>query len=147
MRIEREIHLPAPPETVYDLIVDPRRLGDWVTIHRGLRRVPAGPLEAGSELVQTLAIASVPIEIAWTVITARRPREVVWDGHGPARSRARIEYRLAPVGSGTRFAYINEFELPGGPFGRIAAAAMSTTRLADREMDQSLARLRRLLER
>lgn len=146
MRVAREIELGVAPEAVYDLVMDPRRLGDWVTIHRGLRDAPAGALQAGSELRQSLNLAGVPFEIDWTVVTAERPARVLWEGRGPALSRARISYELSPTATGSRFRYANEFELPGGPLGRIAGAALAGSHIPERELDRSLERLRALLE-
>ena len=147
MRIEREIELSSSPEAVYDLVMDPSRLADWVTVHRGLRDAPEGALRAGSELRQSLNLAGVPLEIQWTVVTAERPSRVLWEGRGPALSRASISYELLPTATGSRFRYANEFELPGGPLGRIAGAALAGTHIPEREMDRSLERLRALLER
>ena len=146
MRVAREIELGVAPEAVYDLVMDPRRLGDWVTIHRGLCDAPAGALRAGSELRQSLNLAGVPLEIDWTVVTAERPARVLWEGRGPALSRARISYELSATATGSRFRYANEFELPGGPLGRIAGAALAGSHIPERELDRSLERLRALLE-
>ena len=147
MRIEREIELGAPPEAVYDVVMDPRRLGDWVTVHRGLRDAPEGALRLGSQLRQSLSLVGLPLEVDWTVVTAERPSRVKWEGRGPALSRASISYELLPTSAGSRFRYTNEFELPGGPLGRIAGAAFAGSRVPVREMDRSLERLRALLER
>ena len=35
-------HIAAPPEEVWKTVMDPHRLGEWVTIHRALRRPTAG---------------------------------------------------------------------------------------------------------
>ena len=102
---------------------------------------------AGSELRQSLNLAGVPLEIEWTVVTAERPSRVLWEGRGPASSRASISYELLPTATGSRFRYANEFELPGGPLGRIAGAALAGSQIPVREMDRSLERLRALLER
>ena len=47
-------------------------------------------------------------------------RKVVWEGRGPVASHARVEYRFEPNGDGTRFTYVNQYDLPGGPLGRLA---------------------------
>ena len=45
----------------------------------------------------------------------------MWEGRGPWLPR-RVEYGFEPNGDGTRFTYINEYDLPGGPLGRLAGA-------------------------
>ena len=145
MRIEREVEIAASPEEVYDLVMDPRRLGEWVTIHQGLKDAPAGRLERGSELTQCLRIAGQRFNVRWKVKQADRPRRVVWDGRGPVRSRARADYALAPAGAGTRFSYVNEYRAPGGPLGKLADRVVAGT--AEREATKTLERLKAVLER
>jgi uncharacterized protein YndB with AHSA1/START domain len=36
MRVERTTHIAAPPQAVYDIVMDPGRLKDWVTVHHHL---------------------------------------------------------------------------------------------------------------
>ena len=48
MRVERSIEIDAPAERIYDVVMDPHRLEDWVTIHVGLKSAPSGGLERGS---------------------------------------------------------------------------------------------------
>ena len=69
---------------------------------------------------------------------------VVWEGRGPVASQARVEYRFNSNGDGTEFSYINEYDLPGGPLGRVAGRAVS--RVTQKEVDGSLQRLKRLVE-
>ena len=145
MRVERETELAAAPEALYDLVMDPSRLGDWVSIHAGFREPPPARLVKGSKLVQRLKVARRKFTVHWTVSDARRPQRVVWDGHGPAGTRAQVEYRFEPAGEGTtRFVYVNEYELPGGPAGKLAGRAVA--RAAGREIDRSLERPRKLVE-
>ena len=47
MKIERSIVIAAPPDAVYDLVMDPSRLGDWVTVHEELLHAPNGVLDKG----------------------------------------------------------------------------------------------------
>jgi len=49
-----------------------------------------------------------------------------------------------PNGGGTDFSYMNEYDLPGGPLGRVAGRAVS--RVTQKEVDGSLQRLKQLVE-
>ena len=40
MRVERTTHIAAPPQAVYDVVMDPQRLEDWVTVHHQLEDAP-----------------------------------------------------------------------------------------------------------
>jgi carbon monoxide dehydrogenase subunit G len=144
MRVERDIDIAAPPEDVYALVMDPSRLEDWVTIHDELIDAPAAPLKKGSKLTQRLKLAGKCFTVRWTVVENERARRVVWAGRGPMRSRASVTYELSPNGGGTRFSYANDYELPGGPLGRMAAPVVR--RVTAGELDRSLERLRGLVE-
>lgn len=123
-RVECERTIAAPPAAVWEVALDPRRLADWVTIHARLHRHPDRELREGDELVQTLTLRGAPVKVTWKVVELEAPVRAVWEGAGPARSTARTEYRLEPVKGGTRFHYVNEFNPPGGPLGRIAAGVL-----------------------
>ena len=144
MKVEREIDIAAAPEDVYAVLMDAERLEDWVTIHDALLEAPHGPLRKGSKLTQRLKIAGNSFTVRWTVVENDRARHVVWEGRGPMRSKASAIYKLAPDGQGTHFSYANEYELPGGPLGRIAGPVVG--RATAGELDRSLERLRRLVE-
>jgi uncharacterized protein YndB with AHSA1/START domain len=145
MKVERTIEIEAPPERVYETVTDPRCLDDWVTIHAGLKSSPDGELRQGSELVQCLKMAGRRFDVAWRVVEVDRPRRVVWEGKGPARSSAKVVYELeAAGGDGTRFHYLNEYKLPGGPIGAAVGRAMK--RVSGREAERSLERLKALIE-
>lgn len=148
--VTANIEIGAPPDEVWDVVMDPGRLGDWVTIHRELRHADGGPPRVGYEMVQRLHVRGVSIDVQWTLVECERGRRAVWEGRGPARSRARTEYLLAPrVGAGgeegTRFDYSNEFHPPLGPVGALAGRAL-VGGMPEREAHRTLERLRALLE-
>lgn len=144
MKVERSIDLPADPKAVYEVVMDPRRLEDWVTIHAGLKDAPNGGLRKGSTLTQRLKIAHRRFDVRWTIVEDDCPSRVVWEGRGPAGSRAKVVYVFEPSdGNGTRFGYSNEYSMPGGPLGRLASRALRGT--SERESERSLERLRSLL--
>ena len=145
MRVERETEIAAPPEDVYAVVMNPRRLEDWVSIHERLEDAPDGQLKKGSKLTQCLKLAGRKFSVRWTVVEDDRPRHVVWEGEGPVRSQASVTYELEPNDDGgTSFSYGNEYELPGGPLGKLAGRTVS--RATAGELDKSLERLKRLLE-
>ena len=145
MRIERSTTIAAPPEAVYEVIMDPARLGEWVTIHDGFRAEPPAELREGSRLAQSLRVAGQRFTVRWTVTEAHRPRRVVWTGEGPAGTSAVVAYELSRADGGTAFNYMNQYDLPGGPAGRLAGRAVSGR--AAREAEETLRKLKLLLER
>ena len=144
MRIERSLDFAATPEEIYDVITDASRLKDWVTIHEELVEAPSGSLKKGSQLTQRLKLAGRCFTVDWTVVESDRARRVVWTGRGPVRSKASVTYDLEPSDSGTHFSYANEYDLPGGPLGRMAGPMVA--RVTTGELNRSLKRLRKLVE-
>ena len=142
--VRAEIDLPAGPEQVWDVVMDPHRLREWVTTHEGLEGAAPERLERGSEFKQRLKVGGPSFTVTWKVVECERPRSVRWEGEGPGGSRAFVEYDLSPDGDGTRFGYANRFELPGGALGRLAGRAVGE-RVARRESERTLENLKRLL--
>ena len=144
MKVERDIWIDAPPERVYDVVMDPRRLEEWVTIHDHLEDAPDVPLKKGSKLTQVLRLAGRRFHVRWTVVENEPCKRVVWEGRGPVGSHAMVIYEFEPNGTGTRFSYSNEYDLPGGFLGRMAGGAVR--RVTGKEVDATLKRLKQLLE-
>jgi uncharacterized protein YndB with AHSA1/START domain len=144
VRVERTAHIAAPPRAVYDIVMDPARLKDWVTIHERIMGDAPSPLEKGSQLTQVLKLAGTRFHVQWRVVENDPCQHVVWEGRGPVGSHARVEYRFDSNEGGTDFCYINEYDLPGGPLGRVAGRAVS--RVTQKEVDGSLQRLKGLVE-
>ncbi len=141
--VRETIEIEAPPEAVWDLCMDPDRLGDWVTAHSRAENAPED-LETGDSFDQVLCLGGQPVDVRWTLERSERPRLAEWDADGPKDSGAKVRYLLESANGGTRFRYENDFELPGGALsliaGRIAGAP------ARRAAKKSLKRLKRLAE-
>lgn len=144
--VREEVVLAASAERVWDAVMDPALLERWVTAHDSVADAPSGPVEKGDSFTQKLRLAGKSFTVRWTVVEADRPRVARWEGDGPAGSTARVVYRLAEETGGTRFAYENEFALPGGALGKVAGGLLSAAP-GSREARKSLERLRALLER
>jgi uncharacterized protein YndB with AHSA1/START domain len=141
------IDIDAPPEKVWDIVMDPKRLGEWVSIHRKLGNAPDGRLERGSHLQQTLCLRGVNFKVDWEVAQLQDGKCTEWEGKGPARSKARTKYVLSDNGDGgTRFDYENEFKAPMGPLGAVASKAI-VGGLPEREAHKSLEALKKLVEK
>lgn len=144
--VTASIHLDASPERVWELVMDARRLGEWVTIHRDLRDADEGPPRVGYRMDQHIHLRGVSLDVHWTLVECEPGARAVWEGHGPARSRAQTEYVLRAQDGGTRFDYRNEFRTPLGPIGAIVGRAL-VGGIPRREAERTLERLRDLVER
>lgn len=139
--VTASIEIAATPEEVWKVVMDPASLSEWATIHRRLVRADSGSAREGFQMDQQIHLRGVTLEVHWQLTECRFAKLAVWEGRGPARSRARTEYRLAPSASGTRFDYRNEFHPPLGPIGAIVSHAL-VGGMPEREAKRSLERLR-----
>ena len=140
------IEIDAPPTAVFDTVMDPYRLRDWVTIHRSLGKVSEDPGTEGARMDQVLHLHGVAFTVHWTLEGVRRPHEAEWIGRGPALSHARIHYLISGPDAGpTQFDYTNEFGAPGGVLGRVASR-MIVGQTSENEAHKSLQRLKSLIE-
>jgi uncharacterized protein YndB with AHSA1/START domain len=144
--VRASIDIDAPPDRVYDVMLDADRLHEWVTIHRKVNRVDGGEPREGFEMDQTLCLRHANFKVHWTLTEAERPYAATWEGRGPAHSYARTSYRLKDLDGGrTRFEYENEFKAPGGFLGA-AASRVIVGGVPEREANRSLQNLKALLE-
>ena len=143
--VHASIEIAAPVEEVWRTIMDPERLGDWVTIHKSVSKVK-NVGEPGSTMDQCLHMRGVSFNVHWELAEVQAPTLAAWEGRGPARSKARIRYALSRNGDGrTRFEYTNEFNPPGGMLGNVAGRVVVGA-ASEREANRSLQALKRLLE-
>jgi carbon monoxide dehydrogenase subunit G len=133
------------PANVWEMIMDPDRLSEWVTIHRRLVGADDGPARVGYEMDQQIHMRGVSLEVHWKLVDCRLNELAVWEGRGPARSSARSEYILSPERDGTRFDYRNDFRAPLGPVGALVSRAL-VGGMPEREARRTLDRLRTHLE-
>jgi uncharacterized protein YndB with AHSA1/START domain len=145
-KVAASVQIDAPPEEVWRTVLDPNRLGEWVTIHRKVNEADDGPPHKGFQMQQTLSLHGAHFKVRWTLTDVKEPERATWEGRGPAHSYARTSYRLTASDGGTRFDYENEFRAPGGLLGAAAARAL-VGGASERETHATLRKLKRLLEK
>jgi uncharacterized protein YndB with AHSA1/START domain len=145
--VRTSIEIDAPPEKVWEYVMDPTHSGDWVTIHRNLKGHSGGALRKGYEMQQGLHLRGVNFDVHWTLTEVDAPHYAKWEGKGPVRSKALIVERLTSLdgGSRTHFDYENDFKAPFGALGAAASRAL-TGGVPRREADASLQKLKHILE-
>jgi carbon monoxide dehydrogenase subunit G len=144
--VTMNIDIQAPPEKVWELVMDPHRFQEWVTIHKKLVSVDDGPPKAGTKMTQKLCLRGATFKVKWELAECEPPRLAHWKGKGPAGSHAETEYRLSAIDGGTRFDYRNSFDAPMGALGA-AASKVLVGGIPQREATASLGALKALLER
>jgi uncharacterized protein YndB with AHSA1/START domain len=144
--VQAEIEINAPIERVWETIMDPERLADWVTIHKSVKNVSESPLRQGATMDQAMQVRGLTFRVHWQLVSVKAPHEAQWEGGGPAHSNALIRYELSSeTEDRTKFRYTNEFHPPGGRLGNVAGR-MIVGATSQREANNSLSRLKTLLE-
>jgi len=144
VRVERQVQVKASPQALYEVVMNPRCLEQWVTIHQFLEDAPDGQLRKGSTLTQCLKLAGKGFKVRWKVVENEPAKRVVWEGKGPVRAKAKVIYEFAADGDATTFSYANEYDLPGGPVGRMAGPMVK--RVTAGQLDKSIQKLKELVE-
>ena len=144
--VHDEIVIDAPIERVWETVMDPSRLKDWVTIHKSVENHPRPPLKRGATMDQAMTVRGITFHVHWRLAEVDSPHLARWEGGGPAHSDALIRYELSTDETGrTTFRYTNEFNPPGGRLGSVAGRFIVGA-TSEREARNSLLRLKALLE-
>ncbi len=139
------IDIDAPLREVWDTIMNPSRMGEWVTIIDRVEHVDPGPIRPGFRMSQTLHLRGMAFKVQWTLEDLDAPHYARWEGSGPARAKAVTENRLSERNGRTHFNYRNEFRTPFGPLGTVASRVI-VGGIPEKEAKASLRRLRQILE-
>jgi uncharacterized membrane protein len=139
------IDIVATIDEVWDKIMDPSCIREWVTIVDSIDFVDPGPVRPGFHMDQTLRLRGVRFKVRWTLTDVDAPNFARWEGSGPARSKAVTEDRLTSSDGHTRVDYRNEFHTPLGPLGA-AASRVIVGGIPQQEANASLHRLKQILE-
>jgi uncharacterized protein YndB with AHSA1/START domain len=143
--VREQIEIEAPPQAVWDLAMDPDRLGEWVSAHRSSSGAPDdGELDEGDSFKQVLCLGGQPFKVHWTLTRSDPPDVAEWDADGPKGTGGKVRYLFAQANGGTRFTYENDFDLPRGPIKLIAGKIAGAP--ARRAAKKSLGKLKRLAE-
>lgn len=144
--VTASIDIAASTKDVWAIVMDPNKLGNWVTIHRKLLYHDDGPARVGYRMDQQIHLRGVSLDVHWRLVECEPGEHATWEGRGRARSRALTRYTLSPTpGGGTRFGYSNEFHPPLGPLGALASRAL-VGGIPEREAIRTLDHLRAILE-
>jgi hypothetical protein len=96
---EREII--APLESVWGVVKDPSRYGDWNVTHTGFPDGTPACYAEGMTLRERLVIMGMPAEARWTITRYEELRGVAMEGAGPMGLTLRQILSLTENGDGT----------------------------------------------
>lgn len=91
----------APLESVWGIVEDPSRYGDWNVTHDGFPDGTPDSYAEGMTLRERLVIMGMPAEATWTIIGYEDRRGVMMVGDGPMGITLEQTISLAHSGDGT----------------------------------------------
>jgi uncharacterized membrane protein len=144
--IERCVDIAAPPEHVWALLEDVRRLPEYSQSTDEVRDAPERITAVGQEYVQVGRVLGVKLTSRWRVTALEPGRLLGNEGSLAPGVRYTLTQRLEPLPSGGTRLWINiEYTVPGGALGRLAARAGAEAR-AGREAQSVLDGIRATVE-
>ena len=144
--IVRSVDIAAPPERVWDLLENVRRLPEYSDSTEEVRDAPERLTEVGQEYLQVGRLLGMKLTSRWRVTELEPGRLLGNVGTLAPGVRYRLTPRLEPLPQGgTRLWIEIDYTLPGGRLGRLAAKAGAESR-AGREAQEVLDGIRATAE-
>ena len=91
----------APLESVWGIVKDPSRYGDWNVTHTGFPDGTPDFYAEGMRIRERLVILGMPAEARWTITHYEDLRGVAMEGNGPMGLTIRQVLGLTEGGGGT----------------------------------------------
>lgn len=143
-QIQRSVMIDAPAERVFALLCDTNRFSDWVAGFGGLITGP-DTLTAESSFRWRLNVLRLTFRPRSTITTFSAPESYKEAITIPGVLRGTLVKTAITEKRRVRLTWVLEYRLTGGPLG-VAADWALAQRLAERNMQQSLAQAKTLLE-
>lgn len=144
--ITRSVDIEAPPERVWDVLEDVRRLPEYSESTDEVRDAPERLTAVGQEYVQVGRVLGVKLTSRWRVTALEPGRLLSNEGSLGPGVRYTLTQRLEPLSENRTRLWIDiEYTVPGGALGRLAARASAESR-AGREAQAVLDGIRDTVE-
>jgi uncharacterized protein YndB with AHSA1/START domain len=127
--VTESMPMTAPVATVWAVLSNPSRFGEWVDIHTGFVGEPPTDFTVGSSFGQKLRVMGMPVDVTWTVEEVVPQQRIVLSGDGPMGVGLTATYSVEPIDAGS---------LASATFDFSGAAVMMVGSQLTRETAQSL---------
>ena len=143
-RVRDSVQIDAPPEVVFDVVIDARRWREWQTTTADVPGVE-GPLDSVGRRYRVVAnVGGRLVEAEGRVTQFERPALFEVDGYVRGGGRMISRTTLQRLDGGTYVTIEIEFQLPGGFLAQLAAPLIA--RQIEIEVRQSARNLKSLVE-
>ncbi|WP_068275761.1 type II toxin-antitoxin system Rv0910 family toxin [Aldersonia kunmingensis] len=104
-------HLNASPESLWAVVSNLSRWGDWFTIHDSWVTEPPETLTPGTKLTAKISVMGMTNKIDWTVQEIDAPRKLVMEGAGMMGVKTIFGFIVEPASEGgSNFTVESAFE-------------------------------------
>ena len=103
-----EIHIPCPPERVFDVLSDPRAYGEWVVGSKRIRDIEGHWPEVGARFHHQVGWGPLRVRDHTEVLEVDRPRMLKLRAKARPLGTAEVTMLLAPETGGTRAVMIED---------------------------------------
>ncbi|MFC8386704.1 SRPBCC family protein [Nocardia sp. NPDC057272] len=99
----------APQEKVWEVLANPARFEEWLTLHTKWKSEPPTELAAGSKMSEVLTIMGMANTIDFTVGTYDAPNTMSMSGVGMAGAKITFTLSVEAAGDGSTVTIASEF--------------------------------------
>jgi uncharacterized protein YndB with AHSA1/START domain len=132
----------AEPEKVWEVLANPSRYAEWLSIHRSWRTEPPVRVAEADTATANLRVMNMPITVDWTFAKVDAPHVIEMRGTTRAKVGLTLTITLADVGTATAVAVVVAIDggMIDGPMGGIFKNSLAGA------LDKSLGSVARLLD-
>ncbi len=145
-RLEREIVIAVPPERVFAYLAQPERTPEWSPNVQSVRLTSEGPIGVGATTESVVKALGTTQRAIGRCTAFDPPRRLVIESQTNLGATTVNETMLIAEGTGTRLRAKLDYTLPGGALGGKMGTVFGVDRQVKRDFEQSLARLKVVLE-
>jgi len=110
-KVNATVDVPVPQDRVWDVIADPGRYGEWLTIHTKWKDGAPERFVQGAQVAEVVTMLGMANTITWTVEELEAPSRLRISGVGMAGVRSTFTLAVEPRGEGaSRVGIDAEFE-------------------------------------
>ena len=106
-------HIDAPPEAVFDVLLDAHRYADWVVGAKSIRAVDREWPAAGSRFHHRVGIGPLTIEDSTVLESSDPPRTITLRARARPAGVARVHLRLTATDDGGTDVEMDEYPVSG----------------------------------
>ncbi len=118
--IRQTSHIDVPPEKVFALAIDAKRVAEWNASVIETKDVTGSLDQVGASYTAVLKLGGRHLESRWQVSRVEQPGLLEITGTAPGGGRVTALNRFESAGTGTDSSLELDYDLPGGFVGGIA---------------------------